>query len=81
MDNKRSSKRQRVLKSGRIVFAGGSFSIDCTIRNLSETGGRLQVPTTVSILEKFTLVDAHAGTRHEVRVVWRRNDQIGVRFD
>jgi hypothetical protein len=81
MGNKRSSPRQRVLKSGKIVFANGSFSIDCTIRNISETGARLQVPTTVSIPDKFTLVDAHAGTRHEVRVAWRKKDQIGVRFD
>ena len=58
MDNKRSSPRQRVLKSGKMVFAGGSFSIDCTIRNISETGARLQVPTTVGIPEKFAL-DAH----------------------
>jgi hypothetical protein len=42
MDNKRGSPRQRVLKSGKIVFAGGSFSVDCTIRNLSETGVRLR---------------------------------------
>ena len=59
MDNKRSSQRQRVLKTGKIIFAGGSFSIDCTIRNISETGARLQVPTTVGIPDKFTLVDAH----------------------
>ena len=78
MDNKRSSPRQRVLKTGKIIFAGGSFNIDCTIRNIS---ARLQVPTTVGIPDKFTLVDAHAATRHDVRVVWRKNDQIGVRFE
>ena len=81
MDNKRSSQRQRVLKTGKIIFAGGAFNVDCTIRNISETGARLQVPTTVGIPDKFTLVDAHAGKRHEVKVVWRKNDQIGVRFD
>jgi hypothetical protein len=31
MDNKRGGQ-QRVLKSGKIVFAGGSFGVDCTIR-------------------------------------------------
>ena len=81
MDNKRGSPRQRVLKSGKIVFAGGSFSVDCTIRNLSETGAQLQIPTTVAIPDKFTLVDAHARTRREATVVWRKGDQISVRFD
>jgi hypothetical protein len=81
MDNKRDRPRQRTLKSGKIVFAGGSFSIDCTIRNLSETGARLQVPTTVAIPDKFTLVDAHGGTRRDVTVAWRKDDLVGVRFE
>jgi PilZ domain len=81
MDNKRGDPRQRVLKGGKIVFAGGSFSVDCTIRNLSATGARLQVPTTVAIPDKFVLLDAHAGTRREATVVWRKADQIGVRFE
>lgn len=80
MGNKRGSPRQRVLKSGKIVFAGGSFSVDCTIRNISESGARLQVPLTVSIPDKFTLVDMHAKARREALVVWRKNDLIGVRF-
>jgi hypothetical protein len=42
---------QRVLNSGKIVFTGGSFSVDCTIRNLSETGARLHIS------DKFTLLD------------------------
>jgi two-component system cell cycle response regulator len=80
MDNKRGRSRQRVLKSGKIVFAGGSFSVDCTIRDLSDGGARLKVPTTVAIPDRFTLIDAHARTRWEATVVWRKGDQIGVRF-
>ena len=30
MDDKRKGGRQRVLKGGKIVFAGGSFTVDCT---------------------------------------------------
>ena len=81
MDNKRISPRQRVLKSGKIVFAGGSFSIDCTIRNVSDTGARLQVPTTVAIPDKFSLVDVQSGKRREVKVMWRKGDLIGVHFE
>jgi hypothetical protein len=81
MDNKRIAPRQRVLKSGKIIFSGGAFSIDCTIRNISETGARLQVPTSVAIPDKFTLLDTHAGgTRREATVVWRKDNMMGVRF-
>jgi hypothetical protein len=81
MGDKRNSQRQRTLKGGKIVFAGGSFSVDCTIRNLSPSGARLQVPTTVTIPDNFNLVDTQAGTRRKATVVWRKADLIGVRFD
>jgi len=35
-DEHRIAARHRVLKGGRIQFGGGS--IDCTVRNISETG-------------------------------------------
>jgi hypothetical protein len=73
MDSKRGSPRQRVLKGGKIVFAGGSFSVDCTIRNLSETGARLQIPTTGPIPDRFHL--GGCSWWHASR------DQNGVRFD
>ncbi len=81
MDDKRRSQRQRVLKSGKIIFANGSFSVDCTIRNLSETGARLQVPTTVAIPDRFTFVDNHGGTRRAAKIVWRKADMIGIHFE
>ena len=80
MDNKRNDPRQRVLKTAKIVFAGGDFTVDCTLRNLSQTGAQLQVPTSVTIPDKFTLIDSHSATRREVVVQWRRGDRIGVRF-
>ena len=80
MENKRRGPRQRVFKSGKIVFAGGSFSVDCVIRNQSQSGARLQIPTSVAIPDRFILVDGHAGARHEASVVWRKGDLIGVRF-
>ena len=81
MHNKRDRQRQRALKSGKIVFAAGSFSVDCSIRNLSETGAKLREPTTVPIPDQFTLVDAHVGTRRQAKVVWRKGNQIGMRFE
>jgi PilZ domain-containing protein len=81
MDDKRGGPRQRVLKSGKIVFAGGSFSVDCTIRNMSASGARLQVPTSVAIPDRFTLVDVQARIQREATVAWRNGDVIGVRFE
>jgi hypothetical protein len=81
MADKRNNQRQRALKRGVIGFAGGSFSIDCTIRNLSASGARLKVPVTVAIPDQFKLLDSHTGIRHSAKVVWRKGDELGVRFE
>ncbi len=80
-DNKRRSPRQRVLKAGKIAYANGSIVIDCTIRNLSDTGARLQVPTSVAIPDRFECVEAASAKRRPATVMWRRGDLMGIRFD
>lgn len=80
-NNKRRAVRQRVLKAGKIAYANGSIVIDCTIRNLSETGARLQVPTSVAIPDRFEFVEAASGKRRPATVVWRKADLMGIRFD
>ena len=81
MEEHRRSPRQRVLKSGKIIYGGGSIVIDCTIRNLSATGARLQVPTSVAIPDRFEFAEAAADTRRAATVMWRRGALMGIRFE
>jgi hypothetical protein len=75
----RAAPRRRLLKAGKISFGGGA--IDCTVRNLSNTGAALEVISPVGIPERFTLV-VEADQRHlPCRVVWRKEKRIGVHFD
>ena len=52
-DEHRTTTRHRVLKGGRIQFGGGS--IDCTVRNVSDTGAALDVTSPVGIPTEFVL--------------------------
>ena len=77
MDEHRIAPRHRVLKGGKIEFGGSA--IDCTVRNLSETGAALEVESPLGIPSQFTLVaDGH---HLPCRVVWRKEKRIGVTFD
>ena len=42
------------MKAGTIEFGGGV--IDCTVRNLSDSGAALDVVSPVGIPERFTLI-------------------------
>jgi hypothetical protein len=67
------------LKAGTISFGGGA--IDCTIRNISETGAALDVVTPLFIPDRFTLVVQTAQLKRPCRIVWRKERRMGVAFE
>jgi len=78
LENNRAAPRQRVLKSGVIEFNGGT--IDCVVRNLSQTGAALEVATPVGIPAEFNLLMSGDRAHQHCKVVWRKDKRIGVRF-
>ena len=79
VDEHRTVPRRRLLKTGKISFGGGT--IDCTVRNLSETGAALEVNSPVGIPEHFTLVIEPNHILVPSRIVWRKDTRIGVHFE
>jgi hypothetical protein len=55
MSNNRQAQRLRTFKGGLIIF-GVAAAIDCTIRNMSETGACLEVGNPLGIPDDFTLL-------------------------
>jgi hypothetical protein len=78
MDDRRNDARSRALKSGKIVFNSRWSIIDCTVRNLSDTGCCLQLGDPVGVPDRFEL-EVGPSTRN-CRVMWRKDNRIGVQF-
>jgi hypothetical protein len=76
----RTAPRRRVLKTGSISFGGGS--IDCTARNISDTGAALEVVTPLFIPDRFKLIIPSEKPKPAVSRRVRRTDfRIGLAFD
>ncbi|MGY4286558.1 hypothetical protein ACVWXO_005778 [Bradyrhizobium sp. LM2.7] len=75
---KRAAYRQRVFKAAMIEFPGGAFS--CVVRNLSDIGAQLDVPSASGIPHEFTLIIPSAQFQFPCRAVWRSERRIGVAF-
>jgi hypothetical protein len=75
----RAAPRRSTLKGGHIVFNGGRSTIDCTVRNLSAKGAKLQVASVVGIPETFDLL-LQGSSRQPCRVKWRTLKELGVEF-
>ena len=78
-DDNRRAPRRRALKGASAVLPGGGV-IDCVVKDLSDTGARLQVVDVLSIPDHFELQIPGAKSA-QVTVVWRKGRMIGVRFD
>jgi hypothetical protein len=74
----RGAQRHRTLKGARIVFNAGNSTIDCTVRNLSAGGAKLDVASVVGIPNSFDLLVGEQ--LRACRVAWRSLKQLGVEF-
>jgi hypothetical protein len=78
-DQRRVAKRQRVLKTGKIVLENLS-SLTCTIRDVSETGAKVRVEKIDTIPHKFRLVILPDNTIRDAQVAWKSDGELGVTF-
>ena len=77
---RRASPRHRTLKGGKIVLDHHSVVYDCRVRNLSESGALLVLPSTVEIPDQFELRIVNEDVEVQAVVRWRTGTQLGVQF-
>jgi hypothetical protein len=76
---KRAAPRYRVLKRGTLAFGGGG--IDCTVRNVSASGARVDIASPIGVPANFMLVIEADQFIRRCRSVWSNGRQIGVAFE
>jgi len=77
---RRKHQRFSINRVARIQAEHGTFSRECTITDISESGARLFV-TDAELPDQFSLViSGEKPVREECRVVWRLGGEMGVTF-
>jgi len=77
----RVTSRTRSFLRGEIIHSNGNSRTDCTVRDLSETGARIEAPPSVTVPEYFDLVIPQRNIRHRARIVWRHQAELGLAFE
>lgn len=73
--------RRTVIEDARIVDKRGGWSlINCTVRDISEAGAKLQIDPTIEIPTNFDLLLVKEMQIVSVRIRWRRRNFMGVQF-
>ena len=80
MAEARRAERVRSFLRARIVFNNSNTTIECTIKNISAGGAKIELGNAMSIPETFDLEIPQKGRMHRARLSWRNDTAIGVEF-
>jgi hypothetical protein len=75
----RIAPRRITMITARIVYDNGRRETECIIRNLSESGAKLEVSKVASLPNTFDII-ARGYRPRGCRVVWRALREVGVQF-
>jgi hypothetical protein len=78
---KRGPDRRRTILAGKIVYGNGAFSTSCAIRDITDTGARIKLPSPHQTLPaNVLLIDVRQGAAYMADVVWGRPPEFGLHF-
>lgn len=71
--------RSRVLRGAKIIL-GTSSVIDCVVRNVTNTGARVQLANTVELPDDLGLTFDNGYSIRPCKVIWRTVTETGIQF-
>jgi two-component system chemotaxis response regulator CheY len=80
MTEKRTSPRRKSFLRGIIYFDKDPISVECTVRNISETGARIKLANHLPRAGAFNLTIPISGKKYKGKIQWQLSDEIGVEF-
>ena len=76
----RKHQRMWTLKDGQLISEGMKSLVDVKIRDLSDSGARVETTGFIQLPEVFTLYIVSQKAIYPCRARWRRGMQIGIEF-
>jgi hypothetical protein len=80
MQEQRQAERIRSFLRAQIVFNNRMSTIDCIIKNISQTGAKVALNESLTVPTEFEIDIPQKGRSHRARLVWRDKDAIGIQF-
>ncbi len=81
MLDRRQSARDKVIFGGVAELGEHGATRDCVVRNISEKGAQIEFSNVIRLpKEKMSLTIARKGRSFLARVIWWRDNFVGVAF-
>src|SRR5215470_20386683 len=79
MQDRRASARDKVLYGG-VVEISDTSTVDCVVRNFSETGACVELHSATSIPREINLTVARKDRSYLAQMIWRQANLVGLAF-
>ena len=79
MQDRRANARDKVLFGGR-AEVDTRQSMNCVVRNLSETGACVEVDGPARVPDEIHLAIARKGRSYLARMIWQQANRVGLAF-
>jgi len=79
-EDRRQSQRRRTIKGASLILPRSGSTFSCVLRNLSEGGAMVELPSTLGVPFEVILETADSQVKRRARVVWRTETRMGLAF-
>jgi hypothetical protein len=80
MQDRRQGARDKVLYGGVAAVNEHGSTMDCVVRNISDTGACVEFDTAARLPEEMNLTIARKGRSFLARLIWRQANKVGLAF-
>jgi len=74
----RAAARHRTIKGASLILPGSESAFSCVMRNLSDTGALVELPSTLGVPHDVVLQTADGQLNRRCRITWRTGTRIGL---
>jgi hypothetical protein len=80
MQDRRQGARDKVLYGGVAAVNERGSTMDCVVRNISDTGACVEFDTAAKLPAEMNLTIARKGRSYLTRMIWRQANKVGLAF-
>jgi hypothetical protein len=80
MDERRKTRRGRVLYGAAVDFNGRQSVFDCVVRNYCQDGAQIELSSGALLPDTVNLTIRHRGETLRAKTVWQRHHRAGLAF-
>jgi hypothetical protein len=80
MLDRRQTPRDKVLYGGVAEINERGSTMDCVVRNISESGACVEFDQAAELPEEINLTIARKGRSFLARMIWRQANRVGLAF-